>query len=77
MRAFPVNPALVLAGAAAANGNTQLAADIMVAGRANRDAKAMKKRSKRMAGFSCLSVAIVENRKIQSVGVPSVSVVYK
>lgn len=76
MSAFPLNPALVLAGAAAANGNNYLAADIMAAGRANRDAKAMIKRSKRLRGLSCLSVAVVEYRKTQASDLPSVSVVY-
>ena len=76
MKNYPVNPALILAGAAAANGNTYLAGDIMAAGRGQRDAKAIKKRNKRMSGFSCLSVAIVENRKIQANGLPVVCVVY-
>lgn len=76
MSAFPLNPALVLAGAAAANGNSYLAADIMNAGRGNRDAKAMIKRNKRLRGLSCLSVAVVEYRKTQTIGLQSVSVSY-
>ena len=69
MKAFPLNPALVLAGAAAANGNNYLAADIMAAGRARRDAKAMIKRSKRLTGLSPVSVAVIEHNKIQRVTV--------
>lgn len=69
MKNYPVNPALILAGAAAANGNTYLAADIMTAGRARRDAKAMIKRTKRLAGLSPASVAVIEHNKLQRVTV--------
>lgn len=68
MKNYPVNPALVLAGAAASNGNTYLAADIMAAGRSIRDAKAIKKRSKRLAGLTVTSVAVIEHNKIQRIG---------
>lgn len=60
-----LNPILALAGAAAANGNTMFARDLLTLDRGHRDAIAIRKNSKRLAGLSPLSVAVITDRNIR------------
>jgi len=58
-----INPILVLAGAAAKNGNGMFAADLIRIDRGSRDCKAMRKRFKAFQGLTnCSIAAIVDSR---------------
>ena len=60
----PLNPILALAGAASDAGLSMFARELLGVSRGNRDAKAIRKSSKRYTGFHVVSVAVVVNRRI-------------
>lgn len=61
----PVNPIIVLAGAAASVGLNMLASELLEAGRGHRDVMAIKRSSKRNTGLSRTTMAVITHNRIQ------------
>lgn len=60
-----LNPILVLAASVADSGHSMFARELLSVSRGMRDAKAIKRSSKRFSGLHALTVARIVNDKIQ------------